>query len=120
MSNPGANGFTLENGELVDNRDVRAFLMEAVSYGDLVEAPHTSKTKGERRTKYYLMPILSPYFRIPSIHTKEPEYVTIKQVRNWLGEQVASQALGFQPDSVGHVSADDSSSQKGFWDEDVA
>lgn len=119
MSNPGANGFTLENGELVDNPDVRKFLMEAVSYGDLVEAPHTSKTKGERRTKYYLMPILSPYFRIPSIHTKEPEYVTIKQVRNWLGEQMASQALGSQSDLVGLASDDESSSQKGFWDEDV-
>lgn len=120
MSNPGANGFTLENGELVNNPDIRGFLMEAVGYGDLVEAPHTSKTKGERRTKYYLVPILSPYFRIPSVHTKEPEYVTMKQVRNWLGESAATQAMGLQPDSEGLASEEDSSSQRGFWDEDVA
>jgi hypothetical protein len=86
MSNPGANGFSVENGELDQNVDVKKFLMDAVSYGDLIDSDHTSKTKGERRTKYYLSSILSPYFRIPNIHTKEPEYVSIKQVRQWMGE----------------------------------
>uniref|UniRef100_UPI0037534AD7 ORC-CDC6 family AAA ATPase n=1 Tax=Undibacterium sp. TaxID=1914977 RepID=UPI0037534AD7 len=120
MSNPGANGFTLENGELAANSDVREFLMEAVGYGDLVEAPHISKTKGERRTKYYLVPILSPYFRIPSVHTKEPEYVTVKQVRTWLGDSEDSQPLATQSELLGHVSSVRSSNQKSFWDEDAS
>jgi hypothetical protein len=120
MSNPGANGFTLENGELARNPDIKGFLMEAVGYGDLVEAPHTSKTKGERRTKYYLAPVLSPYFRIPSVHTKEPEYVTINQVRSWMDEPPATQKQNRRSSSGDAVPDINSLSQKGFWDEDVA
>lgn len=88
MSHPGANGFSVENTELDSNSDVKQFLLEAVSYGDLVAAPHTSKKKGERRTKFYLTPILSPYFRIPSVHTKEPQYVSVSQVRNWMQDSI--------------------------------
>jgi len=83
MSYPGANGFSVSNIELERDSDVAEFLKQAVGFGDLYESPHTSKTKGERRTKYYLAPILSPYFRIPSVHTKEPEYVTVKEVSSW-------------------------------------
>lgn len=124
MSNPGANGFSLENGELSVSEDVKDFLMDAVSYGDLVEAAHTSKKKGERRTKYYLTPILSPYFRIPSVHTKEPEYVTVKEIRVWLDGNSSSLSTreierrnsidepGVQPKSA-------ASKQQGFWDDDA-
>ena len=118
MSNPGANGFSLENSELIDSPDVREFLMDAVGYGDLVEGPHTSKTKGERRTKYYLMPILSPYFRIPSVHTKEPEYVAVNQIRIWLGETVAGTSRSPKPNSSVGVVGDDPSAQRNLWDEE--
>lgn len=84
MSYPGENGISISNIELEANREVRLFLSEAASFGDLFETPHTSKRKGEKRTKYYLAPILSPVFRIPAIHTKEPKYIGATQVKNWL------------------------------------
>ena len=87
MSYPGANGFSLRNEELALAGNISAFLKQAVGYGDLYEAPHTSKTKGERRTKFYLAPIFSPYFRIPSVHTKEPEYVSVAIVNKWLSSR---------------------------------
>lgn len=118
MSNPGANGISIENRQLIDNSHVREFLKDAVSFGDLVEVPHTSKTKGERRTKFYLMPILSPYFRIPSVHTKEPEYVDGKQIEVWLGDATAREGQNSRVDTGGAVSSDVTSRQKDFWGED--
>ena len=96
MSYPGANGFSLKNDDLVQNETLAKFLRQAVGYGDLYEAPHTSKTKGERRTKYYLAPIFSPYFRIPSVHTKEPEYLSVGIAQDWLSHrtETADQAAG--------------------------
>lgn len=95
MSYPGANGFSLRVDDL--EKDVRlvAFLCQAVGYGDLYEAPHTSKNPGEKRRKYYLAPILSPVFRIPSVHTKEPEYINAGQANKWL--------LGGEAESLGDV-----------------
>lgn len=84
MTYPGANGFSLRVDDLEKDRELDQFLRQAVAYGDLYEFPHTSKNPGEVRKKYYLAPILSPIFRIPSVHTKEPEYAAILQVRKWL------------------------------------
>ncbi len=84
MSYPGENGISISDVELENEPEIHMFLREAASFGDLFETSHTSKKKGEKRTKYYLTPILSPYFRIPAIHTKEPEYVKAAQVKNWL------------------------------------
>ena len=84
MSYPGENGISISNVELEVEQEMFLFLSEAASFGDLFETSHTSKRKGEKRTKYYLAPILSPVFRIPAIHTKEPDYVGAVQVRNWL------------------------------------
>ncbi len=84
MSYPGENGISISNVELESDQEMFTFLREAASFGDLFETSHTSKRKGEKRTKYYLAPILSPVFRIPAIHTKEPEYVRSMQVKNWL------------------------------------
>lgn len=120
MSNPGANGFSLENNEIIENPDIQEFLMGAVSYGDLIEFRHTSKTKGERRTKYYLTSILSPYFRIPSVHTKEPEYVSVKQVRAWLGEPIVQPVKVLQSELTSDVLPEVPSSQQGLWDADIA
>lgn len=84
MSYPGENGISISDVELESEQEILVFLREAASFGDLFETSHTSKRKGEKRTKYYLAPILSPVFRIPAIHTKEPEYVRALQVKNWL------------------------------------
>jgi len=120
MSNPGANGFSIENGDLFSNDDVRDFLMDAVSYGDLVQAEHTSKKKGERRTKYYLTPILSPYFRIPSVHTKEPEYVTAKEVLVWMqGTSAALSAKQIEKRALENDDEEQMVKQKSLWDDSV-
>lgn len=120
MSNPGANGFSVENNEIVGNPDIQEFLMDSVSYGDLIELPHTSKKKGERRTKYYLTSILSPYFRIPSVHTKEPEYVAVRQVRGWLGESQVQPVRVPQSELVSEELPEIPFKQQGLWDEDAA
>ncbi len=86
MSYPGRNGFSLNNEEL-EGSTVHEFLKVCVGFGDLYEADHTSKQKGEKRTKYYLAPILSPYFKIPYVHLKEPQYVRAELVLAWLQEK---------------------------------
>lgn len=85
MSNPGHNGFSLDVEELEQAPRLKKFLNEATDYGDLYDAPHTSKLKDKKeRIKYYLNPILSPRFKIPSSHTKEPIYTNIKEVKEWI------------------------------------
>lgn len=85
MSYPGHNGFSLKVRELDSEQDIKGFLEDAVDYGDLHDAPHTTKMPDkEKRIKWYLNPILSPYFKIPVQHTKEPMYVAIQDVQNWL------------------------------------
>ncbi len=85
MSNPGHNGFSLRIDERDSDPSIARFLRTLEDYGDLVGMKHTSKTKGEKRWKWYLNPILSPYFNIFHVHTKEPIYVTtIETVTDWL------------------------------------
>lgn len=85
MSNPGHNGFSLDVEELEKAVRLKKFLNEATDYGDLYDAPHTSKLKDKReRKKYYLNPILSPRFKVPSSHTKEPIYTNTKEVLGWV------------------------------------
>jgi len=87
MSYPGRNGFSLANDELGQYPAIKRFLQDAADYGDLFEAPHTTKEKDRKpRTKWYLSPILSPYFQIPEVHTKEPYYARITDVIGWLAE----------------------------------
>jgi len=95
MSNPGKNGFSLPLDELEAkaNDDVRKFLNLAVDYGDLHESVHTSKTKGEKRKKYYLAPILCPAFKIPYKHIKEPEYMAVKGIREMIKESTQNKSL---------------------------
>lgn len=84
MSNPGHNGISLDLEEL-ENSNLNIFLRECTDYGDLYDSPHTSKLKDKRkRWKFYLNPILSPYFKIPYVHTKEPIYITINSLSDWL------------------------------------
>jgi hypothetical protein len=84
MSYPGRNGFSLTIEDFHKNQSIHTFLMDACNYGDLYDTSHTSKSKGEKRWKFYLNPILSPYFKIPYAHTKEPMYVNLQTVSNWL------------------------------------
>jgi len=84
MSNPGHNGFSVRVAELDQDRTTKEFLNTLEDYGDLVGMKHTSKTKGEKRWKWYLNPILSPYFNIFHVHTKEPYYVTTKDILAWM------------------------------------
>ena len=87
MSYPGHNGFSLPNHDLESDFEVARFLNDAADYGDLQNAPHTTKSKGgEQRTKWYLNPILSPHFRLPESHVKEPEYIDLRQIRKWLSD----------------------------------
>lgn len=85
MSNPGHNGFTLTRSELESAPQLRDLLNEAVGWGDLYEVPHTSKSKRETtsnpRRKYYLNPILSPYYQLPHAHTKEPIYNELEKLK---------------------------------------
>lgn len=87
MSYPGENGISISDADLDSFPDLSAFFKEAAGFGDLFSAPHTSKRKGEKRTKFYLAPILSPCFRIPAVHTKEPEYLKIVQIQSWLNRE---------------------------------
>jgi len=85
MSYPGKNGFSITIEDLQKNMGANKFLMDAASYGDLYDRPHTTKTKdGKKRIKFYLNPILSPYFKLPSTHTKEPKYISLPDLENWL------------------------------------
>lgn len=85
MSNPGNNGFSVDLEELENHPKLARFLKECVDYGDLYDGPHTSKLKDKRkRWKYYLNPILSPYFKVPFSHTKEPIYISIDRLVTWL------------------------------------
>ena len=84
MSYPGHNGFSLSSEDLRPDIELSEFLETAVDYGDLFDAPHTTKMKDRRpRTKYYLNPILSPHFQIPASHVKEPMYVSVETVHGW-------------------------------------
>jgi hypothetical protein len=85
LSYPGRNGFSLALHELEHDVELKTFLNECVDYGALVDAHHTTKESNRRpRRKWYLNAILSPHFRMPHIRTKEPAYLTIRDVRVWL------------------------------------
>ena len=85
MSYPGHNGISLSIAELENDPEVYNKLQDASAYGVMVDIKHTPKTKGRGESrKWYLHSILSPHFQIPAIHTKEPKYVKVSQVRAWL------------------------------------
>lgn len=96
MSYPGNNGFSLTLDDLQKDEKVYNFLINACNYGDLYDMPHTSKSSDKKpRRKFYLTPILSPYFKIPFAHTKEPIYVSFEDVVDWLIESKV-----FQKDEI--------------------
>lgn len=84
MSNPGQNGFSLRVSELEKNDGLRQLIEEAVGWGDLYETDHKSKIKSEDasepRKKYYINPALSPFYKLPEAHTKEPVYAKADEI----------------------------------------
>ncbi len=85
MAYPGGNGISVPLAKFMspnpETRLLREFLREAVGYGALFEAEHSSKSKrGGRRIKFYLNPILCPRFQIPEARTKEPYYWTMDEL----------------------------------------
>lgn len=85
MSYPGATGFSLSERELEANEDVSAFLNRCVAYGVLESFRHTPKSKHRgQSTKWYLSPILTPYFQVPTPRTKEPMYLRVSRLQRWL------------------------------------
>lgn len=87
MSYPGHNGVSLTKDELKQDQFVKKFLDEAVDYGDLHDAIHTTKESDRRpRRKWYLAPILSVFFQIPEAHKKEPYYANLSEMRKWLAD----------------------------------
>lgn len=95
MSYPGANGFSLSERDLESDLGVAAFLDLCAAYGALTVGRHTPKTSGRGESKkWYLFPILSPYFQLPVAHTKEPLYANLERIKSWLSKaQVVLHAL---------------------------
>lgn len=85
MSYPGGNGISLANRDLLAFPQVRQILSEASGRGFLLQRRHTPKRRerGES-TKWYLHPVLAPYYEVTLNHTKEPRYVSGADVQNWV------------------------------------
>lgn len=77
LSYPGYNGFSLLKTEYEINNETTSLIRVCKDYGDLIESDHTSKAPTGRRIKWYLNPILCPYFGLPHIRTKEPIYTSL-------------------------------------------
>jgi hypothetical protein len=87
MSNPGQNGISLSIEDLRSNKDVFDFLIEAVDYGNLVMVEHSTRNKDrKRRYKFYLNPLYCPIYRIPYQRSKEPIYMSVERLKEWLAE----------------------------------
>lgn len=88
ISNPGHSGFSLSDSELFGSakgQEVLEFLGNAVSWSILEERRHKSKQgDGSTRRKWYLHAILSPSFVIPHTRVKEPLYVSVEQMHEWI------------------------------------
>jgi hypothetical protein len=104
LSYPGRNGFSLSLGDLEHDSDLKDFLNECVDYGALVDSAHTTKESNRRpRRKWYLNAVLSPHFRLPHVRTKEPAYMTLREVTAWLYAAQLRQSILKQPEPVDEV-----------------
>ncbi len=103
MSYPGRNGFSLTLQEFEQSQIIKEFLNDSTDYGDLQGIPHTTKSNDKKqRRKWYLNPILSPHFKIPYSHTKEPLYIKLEELKMWLidSETFNEQDVGFVIDEL--------------------
>jgi len=88
ISNPGFTGFSLRESDLrVSEKGVRAlrFLEDGVNWAIFEERAHTSKLQeSARRRKFFLHPLLCAYFNIPYKRIKEPRYVSVDELHDWI------------------------------------
>jgi len=85
MSYPGNNGFSLPLNSVEEEPIVERFLSDCVAFGVLESRPHMPKSPSRGQSeKWYLSPILSPHFQIPTAHIKEPYYASIDEVASWM------------------------------------
>jgi len=85
MSYPGGNGISLANRDLNKFPHVRQVLSEASGRGFLLQRKHTPKKREKGQSKkWYPHPVLAPYYELTLNHTKEPQYLTAKDVESWL------------------------------------
>ncbi len=107
MSNPGHSGFSLRESELYETdkgKKVAKFLEDAVNWALFEERPHTSKQReNATRRKWYLCGLMAPFFGIPYIRVKEPLYVTIDEVYDWIfnGEKIVFRRSKYRVGSEG-------------------
>lgn len=82
LSNPGHTGFSLLKHEFEEGESEITLLIKSCrDQGDLIESDHTTKEpNGLLRIKWYLNPLLCPYYRIPYIRTKEPIYISVSDL----------------------------------------
>ena len=85
MSYPGGNGISLANRDLAKYPKAEGILDEGSGRGFLMQRKHTPKTasRGES-TKWYLHPILAPYYKLTITQTKEPRYLKAQELEQWL------------------------------------
>ena len=99
MSYPGANGFSLPDADMERHPEIEDFLNRCVAYGVLEWFRHTPKTKSRGQSKkWYLFPILTPYFQLPTPRIKEPKYIRISLVQKWLTS--AREYIEKRPDAI--------------------
>ena len=88
LSNPGYSGFSLIATDMLANNRIVRIIKTCRDHGDLLESPHTTKLKDHiPRRKWYLHPLLCPYFRLPHIRTKEPIYTSLNELHGLLAAQ---------------------------------
>jgi len=81
LSNPGHNGFSLLLSEFEAGGWMITLIKNSRDHGDLIESEHTTKSNDQRpRRKWYLHPLLCPYFRIQFVRTKEPIYTNVHEL----------------------------------------
>lgn len=91
LAYPGHNGFSLPESNLTADSELMRLIKICRDHGDLIEAVHTTRSRNqERRLKWYLHPLLSPLFRIPSVRTKEPIYTSLEELESLLKPARAS------------------------------
>lgn len=87
MSNPGAFGFSLPSLEVDLAPEVKDALGRLSDFGDIYSYKHTTKNSTrEPREKWYVIPIVSPFLRLPHQHVKEPLYCRVEKVWRWLND----------------------------------
>ncbi|MEE5107455.1 hypothetical protein V2J92_23180 [Pseudomonas alliivorans] len=85
LSYPGHTGFSIFKRDFEKSLPVTDLLKSCRDQGDLIESEHTTKSlDGIPRIKWYLNPLLCPYFRIPHVRTKEPIYTTLAELNDIL------------------------------------